>query len=64
MKLAFFLKCTKLYVDFENAKQGRENIFVLQIIAFEGVPLTYLNYEGNSCDPQSTFYERVLRSQI
>ena len=29
MKLAFFLKCTKLYVDFENAKQGRENIFVL-----------------------------------
>ena len=38
--------------------------FVLKIIAFEYVAVTYLHYEVNSCDRQSTCYQTVLRSQI
>ena len=38
--------------------------FVLEIVAFEGVGVTYLYYEVNSCDRQSRCYQTVLGSKI
>ena len=37
---------------------------VLEILAFEAVVVTYLNYHGNICDWQSTCYQTIVRFQI
>ena len=42
-----------------------EKIFLVFVIkALEPVVGTYIYYEDNSCDRQSTCYQTVLRSQI
>ena len=43
-------------------KNIKKMFFVLDIVAFEGVGVTYLYYDKNSCDLQSTCYQTVLRS--
>ena len=45
-------------------KNVEQMFFVLQIMAFECGAVTYLYYEVNSCDRQSTCYQTVLRSQM
>ena len=47
-----------------NKKKIDKIFLVFAIMAFEPVAGTYLYYEENSCDPQSTCYQTVLRSQI
>ena len=65
MKLIFFfLKCAKFSVYFGNAKKIEEIFLVFVIMVFQPFAGTYLCYEENSCDRQSTCYKTVLRSQI
>ena len=45
-------------------KEIGKMFLVLEINAFEGVAVTYLYYDENSCDRQSTSYQTVLRSEI
>ena len=39
-------------------------VLVLGIIAFEPIVGTYLNYEENTCERQSTCYQTILRFSI
>ena len=65
MKLIFFSKGLKFYVDLKNGEKKIEKVFlVYEIMEFEPVAGTYLNYEENTCDRQSTCYQTVLRFQI
>ena len=41
-----------------------KKVLVLEILAFEPVAGTYLNYDESTCDRQSTYYQRILRFQI
>ena len=45
-------------------KKVQKIFLVLKRTAFEGVGVTYLYHELNSCDRESTCYQTVLRSQI
>ena len=55
MKVIFFSKCLKMYVDFENAIKLPENFscsednFASVLVASVSV-----NYERNRCDPSET----------
>ena len=43
-------------------KKIKKMFLFLQIMAFEGVAVTYLHYKVISCNPQSVCYQTVLRS--
>ena len=45
-------------------KKVEKMFLVLEIVVFEDVALSYLYYEVNSSDQQSTSYQTVVRSQI
>ena len=45
-------------------KNIEKMFFVLEIMGFECGAVTYLHYEVNSCDRQSTCYQTVPRFQI
>ena len=72
LKLIFFFQMLKILCRFRKCKKKKKKIagkiFVLVIMAvimtFEPFTGTYLYYEENSCDWQSTYYQTVLRSQI
>ena len=64
MKLIFFSKSAKFYIHFQNEKKILEIFFVLEIMAFEALAGTYLNYDENTCDRGSTCYQTILRFQI
>ena len=54
----------KFYADFENAKKIGKFFLVLEIMVFEPVVEIYLNYDDNTYDRQSSYYQTVLRLQI
>ena len=75
LKLIFFFQMLKIVCRFRKCKKKKrkkkkmqEKFFVLVIMAvimaFEPFTGTYLCYEENSFDWQSTCYQTVLRSQI
>ena len=65
MKLIYFSKCKKILCTFQKtAKNFHIIILVLEIMAFEPVARTCLNYDENTCDRQSTCYQTILRFQI
>ena len=64
MKLIFFSKCAKFYVDFENWKNIGKSFLALELMVFERVPGIYVNYDENTCDRQSTCYQTVVKFQI
>ena len=45
-------------------KNMEKMFFILEIIAFQCAPVSYVYNEGDSWDPQSTCYQRFLKSQI
>ena len=48
----------------EMGKKIEEIFLVYAIMVFQPFAGTYLYYEENSCDRQSTRYQTLLRSQI
>ena len=55
MKVIFFSKCSKFYVDFENAIKVPENVSRSEDnFASELVASVSVNYERNTCDGSST----------
>ena len=60
----FFSKCAKLYADLKNGKKISIFFLLLEIMTLELVVEIYLNYEENTCDWQSTCYQKVLRLHI
>ena len=64
MKFVFFLEMLKILCRFRKRKETLRKVLVLNIMAFECGGVTHLYYEGNSCDRQSTCYQKDLRSQI
>ena len=51
MKVIFFSKCSKFYVDFENRIKLRENLTALTII--DSVAGVSVSYDNNTCDQPS-----------
>ena len=50
MKVIFFRKCAKLYVDVENAINLQKMLTVLNIIRLELVARFSVTYDKNTCD--------------
>ena len=44
-------------------KNVEKMFLVLKVMSFEGFAVTYLYYEVNSCDRETTCYQTVLRCQ-
>ena len=60
----FFQNAQTFILISKMQKEIGKMFLVLEINAFEGVAVTYLYYDENSCDRQSTSYQTVLRSEI
>ena len=63
--VGFFLKMQKVLFRFQKSKKKIKKMFLVwDIVTFEGVAVTYLYYDENSCDRLSKCYQKVLRSYI
>ena len=50
MKVIFFSKYPKFYLDFENRIKIPENLMVLKIVVFELKALISVSYDENACE--------------
>ena len=65
MKLMLFFKMRKILSRFQKLKKKYESIFlILEIMAFQPVPVIFLNYDGNASDRESMCYQTAQRFQI
>ena len=65
MKLVFFFENTKKFVEIAKMQENFKRMFcIFALIALEPVAGITLIDDENTCDPQSTSYEKILRFRI